>query len=75
MVVSIPEAEKFQQAVDQQVYLSEDSYTIMQTTQSCFKFAQYWYELYLDDLPMWGMVGETLRDESTGKMAKVTKAS
>jgi len=31
---------------------------------------QYWYELYLDDLPMWGMVGETLRDDTTGKMAK-----
>lgn len=29
---------------------------------------QYWYELYLDDLPMWGMVGEILRDESTGQM-------
>eukprot|EP01041_Mallomonas_annulata_P001899 gene1899-3678_t len=31
---------------------------------------QYWYELYLDDLPMWGMVGETLRDDTTGLMAK-----
>eukprot|EP00602_Paraphysomonas_sp_CaronLab_P004410 CAMPEP_0185033530 /NCGR_PEP_ID=MMETSP1103-20130426/22539_1 /TAXON_ID=36769 /ORGANISM="Paraphysomonas bandaiensis, Strain Caron Lab Isolate" /LENGTH=521 /DNA_ID=CAMNT_0027569823 /DNA_START=70 /DNA_END=1632 /DNA_ORIENTATION=+ len=29
---------------------------------------QYWYELYLDDLPMWGMVGEILRDEKSGKM-------
>jgi transmembrane 9 superfamily protein 3 len=29
---------------------------------------QYWYELYLDDLPMWGMVGEILRDESSGQM-------
>ena len=28
---------------------------------------QYWYELYLDDLPMWGMVGEVLRDEKTGE--------
>lgn len=32
--------------------------------------SQYWYELFLDDLPMWGMVGETLRDES-GKMENV----
>jgi len=29
---------------------------------------QYWYELFLDDLPMWGMVGEVLRDASTGQM-------
>lgn len=28
---------------------------------------QYWYELFLDDLPMWGMVGESLRDKD-GKM-------
>lgn len=43
------------------------------TSVSSFELAvdqQYWYELYLDDLPMWGMVGETLRDEATGKMAK-----
>jgi hypothetical protein len=33
---------------------------------------QYWYELVLDDLPMWGMVGETLRDEVHGKMEKVS---
>jgi transmembrane 9 superfamily member 3 len=25
---------------------------------------QYWYELFLDDLPMWGMVGEILRDDA-----------
>jgi len=31
---------------------------------------QYWYELILDDLPMWGMVGEVLRDEQHGKMEK-----
>lgn len=31
---------------------------------------QYWYELFLDDLPMWGMVGEVLRDETHGKMEK-----
>lgn len=29
---------------------------------------QYWYELYVDDLPMWGMLGETLRDEISGEM-------
>ncbi len=34
-------------------------------------YFQYWYELYVDDLPMWGMVGETLRDEKTGQMLKV----
>lgn len=32
---------------------------------------QYWYELFLDDLPMWGMVGETLRDDAHGRMEKV----
>ena len=31
---------------------------------------QYWYELFLDDLPMWGMVGEVLRDEEHGRMEK-----
>ena len=37
---------------------------------SCFITAasiiltQYWYELFLDDLPMWGMVGEILRDDA-----------
>lgn len=31
---------------------------------------QYWYELFLDDLPMWGMVGESLRDDA-GNMEKV----
>jgi hypothetical protein len=33
--------------------------------------SQYWYELYLDDLPMWGMVGEILRDEVSGQMVHV----
>eukprot|EP01033_Poteriospumella_lacustris_P007248 gene7249-5215_t len=40
---------------------------------SAFEMAvdrQYWYELFLDDLPMWGMVGEVLRDETHGKMEK-----
>jgi hypothetical protein len=32
---------------------------------------QYWYELFLDDLPMWGMVGEVLRDDAHGRMEKV----
>jgi transmembrane 9 superfamily protein 3 len=31
---------------------------------------QYWYELFLDDLPMWGMVGEILRDDAHGRMEK-----
>lgn len=31
---------------------------------------QYWFELFLDDLPMWGMVGETLRDDKHGRMEK-----
>lgn len=31
---------------------------------------QYWYELFLDDLPMWGMVGEVLHDETHGKLEK-----
>ena len=31
---------------------------------------QYWYELFLDDLPMWGMVGEVLRDAKSGAMEK-----
>jgi len=33
---------------------------------------QYWYELFLDDLPMWGMVGETLRDDTHERMEKVS---
>lgn len=36
---------------------------------------QYWYELYLDDLPMWGMVGEILRDEASGQMVHVRDTS
>ena len=35
---------------------------------------QYWYELFLDDLPMWGMVGEILRDDAHGQMEKVFTA-
>ncbi len=31
---------------------------------------QYWYELIIDDLPMWGMVGETLRDDTHNRMEK-----
>lgn len=31
---------------------------------------QYWFELFLDDLPMWGMVGEVLRDDTHGRMEK-----
>lgn len=31
---------------------------------------QYWYELFLDDLPMWGMVGESLRDDAHGRMER-----
>ena len=31
---------------------------------------QYWYELFLDDLPMWGMVGEILRDDVDSRMEK-----
>jgi hypothetical protein len=33
-------------------------------------FLQYWYELFLDDLPMWGMVGEVLRDDAHSRMEK-----
>ena len=36
---------------------------------------QYWYELFLDDLPMWGMVGEVLRDEEHSRMEKVSVSS
>eukprot|EP01038_Epipyxis_sp_PR26KG_P006465 gene6465-8894_t len=32
--------------------------------------SQYWYELFMDDLPMWGMVGEVLRDDAHGRMEK-----
>ena len=31
---------------------------------------KYWYELFLDDLPMWGMVGEVLRDDAHSRMEK-----
>jgi len=47
--------------------------TLDESTVAEFELAidrQYWYELILDDLPMWGMVGETLRDESLGRMLK-----
>lgn len=27
---------------------------------------QYWYQLFLDDLPIWGMVGEVLEGDATG---------
>jgi transmembrane 9 superfamily protein 3 len=27
---------------------------------------QYWYQLFLDDLPVWGMVGEVLEGDATG---------
>ena len=36
-----------------------------------FSYCQYWYELFLDDLPMWGMVGEILRDEQHGRFERV----
>ena len=32
--------------------------------------SKYWYELFLDDLPMWGMVGEVLRDDAHSRMEK-----
>lgn len=47
--------------------------TLDASTASEFELAvdrQYWYELFLDDLPMWGMVGEVLRDEKHDKMEK-----
>lgn len=31
---------------------------------------QYWYELFVDDLPMWGMVGETMRDDTHARMER-----
>jgi transmembrane 9 superfamily protein 3 len=46
--------------------LDADSVTAFETAVD----RQYWYELFLDDLPMWGMVGEVLRDETHGKMEK-----
>eukprot|EP01035_Chromulina_nebulosa_P018466 gene18466-24176_t len=47
--------------------------TLDKSTAAEFELAvdrQYWYELFLDDLPMWGMVGETLRDDTHGRMEK-----
>ena len=41
-------------------------------TRSIFNEAienHYWYQLYLDDLPIWGMVGESIqREEADGKI-------
>ena len=31
---------------------------------------QYWYELVVDDLPTWGMVGEVLKDDAHSRMEK-----
>lgn len=36
---------------------------------------QYWYELFLDDLPMWGMVGEVMRHDTNGGMERVSMFS
>ena len=48
--------------------------TLTKETAAEFELAvdrQYWYELVMDDLPMWGMVGEVLRDDTHGRMEKV----
>mmetsp|Transcript_60971 Transcript_60971/g.120026 ORF Transcript_60971/g.120026 Transcript_60971/m.120026 type:complete len:602 (-) Transcript_60971:135-1940(-) len=47
--------------------------TLTKETAAEFELAvdrQYWYELVMDDLPMWGMVGEVLRDDTHGRMEK-----
>ena len=70
---------EFKEAVDQQVeiVLSISSREMWSVAITFFIFfsrvftTQYWYELFLDDLPMWGMVGEALRD-STGVMENVS---
>lgn len=30
----------------------------------------YWYQLYLDDLPIWGMVGEAGEEHDDGKKVR-----
>jgi len=40
--------------------------TLDDTTRSIFNEAienHYWYQLYIDDLPIWGMVGESIQSE------------
>lgn len=67
MILTKDAADEFELAVDRQVGL--DHYYL---TYSHYIFSdhQYWYELFLDDLPMWGMVGEVLRDEAHGRLEK-----
>ena len=70
-------AAEFELAVDRQVSEVFSNCTLTQffnvITQrnKIGALTQYWYELVLDDLPMWGMVGEVLRDDTHGRMEKV----
>lgn len=44
------------------------SHTLTENTAAKFKYAienHYWYELFMDDLPIWGFVGESVRVESS----------
>jgi hypothetical protein len=69
--LSAADAAHFQEAIDRQVYFDVNA---LHATVLTYLGLQYWYELYLDDLPMWGMVGEILRDEATGQMVHVSIA-
>lgn len=64
-------ASEFEMAVDQQVRCIPQLFRALKLIDLRVIPVQYWYELFLDDLPMWGMVGEVLRDETHGKMEKV----
>jgi hypothetical protein len=64
MILDKNSAKAFESAVDQQV-------TCLDLSLCSYHVFQYWYELFLDDLPMWGMVGEVLRDDNHGRMEKV----
>lgn len=75
MVLDKATAAEFEVAVDRQVRLLRLVRFVCVFCQRLsylvHLFAQYWYELVLDDLPMWGMVGEVLRDDAHGRMEKV----
>lgn len=57
---------KFKKDVSSQVYCS---ITLDQTKLNQLLYAvqhHYWYQMYIDDLPIWGIVGEIGQDEAVG---------
>ncbi len=75
MALDKESAAAFEIAVDRQVgYLISVCICALYCIVHVFEhyhLMQYWYELFLDDLPMWGMVGEVLRDDQHQRLEKV----